>query len=131
VLGGQYVVDAAGDYVRTETRLLLTSTDLTLEDAVRRVAALGGAAIPAHIDRPMYGLLANLGFVPPGLDVPALEIMARSDPAQVRAAHPGLAAWPLIRGSDSHQLSEVRSWLSLPDPVSSIHQLVKSLRGHL
>jgi 3',5'-nucleoside bisphosphate phosphatase len=131
VLGGQYVVDATGDYVRTETRLLLTSTDLSLEEAVRRVNGLGGAAIPAHIDRPMYGLLANLGFVPPRLDVPALEIMARSDPAKVRAAHPDLAAWSLIRGSDAHRLIEMRGSLSLPRPVSNVAELVASLRGHL
>jgi PHP family Zn ribbon phosphoesterase len=131
VLGGQYVVDATGDYVRTETRLLLTSTDLSLEDAVRRVRALGGAVIPAHVDRPMYGLLANLGFVPSGLDVPALEILSRSDPARLRAAHPELAAWPLIRGSDAHRLSEIGPSLSLPAPVSIVTELVASLRDHL
>ena len=30
-----------------------TATDLPLEEAVRRVTALGGLAIPAHIDRPI------------------------------------------------------------------------------
>ena len=70
--------------------------------ASRRSAA---CLIPAHVDRPSFSLLANLGFVPPGLDVPAagafpsdrsggrLRPLARSgrlsaDPQQ-RCAQPG------------------------------------------
>lgn len=107
LLGAQFVVDAAGDYIRTEARLLLTSTDLTLDSVIHRVAALGGLAIPAHINRPTFSLLANLGFVPPGLAVPALEIFRLTEPASLVAAQPELAAWPLIRGGDAHRLSEV------------------------
>ncbi len=86
--GGQYVVDRDGDYVRTEGRLLATSTDLSVEEAARRVLALGGLPIPAHIDRSMFSLFANLGFVPPGLPVPALEIFRLTDPAHLLAAAP-------------------------------------------
>ena len=73
-LGEQFVVDAAGDFVRRETRLLLVSANMVLENAVARVNALGGIASPAHIDRPANGLIALLGFVPPRLSVAALEI---------------------------------------------------------
>ena len=118
VLGGQFVVDAAGDYLRTETRLLLTSTNLGLEEVVRRVAALGGLAIPAHIDRPSFSLLANLGFVPPHLGVPTLEIFRRSEPAGVIAQSPDVAAYPLIRDSDAHQLSEMAAYLRLRLPIT-------------
>jgi 3',5'-nucleoside bisphosphate phosphatase len=118
VLGGQFVVDATGDYLSTETRLLLTSTDLTLEDVVRRVGVLGGLAIPAHIDRPSFSLLANLGFVPPHLDVPALEIFRRSEPADVIAQSPDVAAYPLIRNSDAHQLNEMVAHLRLRLPLA-------------
>jgi len=54
--------------------LLFVSADIALENAVARVNALGGIAIPAHIDRPANGLSALLGFVPPGLNAAALEI---------------------------------------------------------
>jgi hypothetical protein len=45
--------------------------------------------------------------------VPALEIFRHSDPARLLAAHPDLAAWPLIRGSDAHQLSAMTGGLRL------------------
>ncbi len=123
VLGAQFVVDAAGDLVRTETRLLLTGIDLSLDDVVRQVQALGGLAVPAHVDRPSFSLLANLGFVPPDLAVPALEIFWRSDPAALRAGHPDLAGWPLIRNSDAHRLSEMRACLQLEVAEPTIAEL--------
>lgn len=107
VLGPQFVVDAEGAYIRTEARLLLASTDLPLDEVIREVRLLGGLAIPAHIDRPSFSLLANLGFVPPGLAAPALEIFRLTDPASLVAARPALAAWPLIRGGDAHRLAEI------------------------
>lgn len=111
--GAQFVVDANGEYIRTETRLLITSIDLTLNDVVRRVRQLGGLAIPAHVDRPMASLLVNLGFVPPGLDVPALELFRLTQPAEAIAKWPELANWPLTRASDAHQLSEMTPALRL------------------
>lgn len=113
VLGAQFVVDATGDYLRTESRLLLTSTDLSINEAVRRVQDLGGLVIPAHVDRPSFSLLANLGFVPPHLDVPALELFRLTVPAEAIARWPDLAGWPLIQGGDAHRLNEITPALRL------------------
>lgn len=129
VLGAQCVVDAEGRHIRTESRLLLTSTDLPLEEVVRRVKALGGLPIPAHVDRPSFSLLANLGFVLPDLDVPALEIFRRTDPADARSRWPGLAAYPLIRGGDAHRLSEITPALRLTLATPTVNELALAL-GH-
>lgn len=129
ILGGQYVVDAEGDYLRTEDRLLLTATDLPLDDVVARVQALEGLAIPAHIDRPSFSLLANLCFVPADLDVPALEIFHLTDPGKLRAAHPGLAAWPLVRNSDAHRLAEMAPSLRLTLGRGDVAGLLAALTG--
>ncbi len=114
VFGGQYVVDRDGDYIRTEGRLLATSTDLTIEEAARRVTTLGGLPIPAHIDRPTFSLLANLGFVPPDLPVPALEIFRLTEPVALVPQHPEIEAYPLMRNSDAHQLSDMRPGILFP-----------------
>lgn len=129
ILGAQFVVDADGQYVRTETRLLATSTDLSLEEIIRRATALGGLPIPAHVDRPSYSLLANLGFVPPDLAVPALEIFRRTDPAAARSRWPDLARFALIRGGDAHQLNEINSALRLTLAAPTIRELTLALCG--
>jgi PHP family Zn ribbon phosphoesterase len=76
--GAQYVVDASGAHRYTEERLLATSTSLSVEQVAEGVVALGGMCIPAHIDRPSYSILSNLGFVPQGLRVAGLEITSRA-----------------------------------------------------
>jgi PHP family Zn ribbon phosphoesterase len=107
--GEQFIVDAAGDFVRREERLLLVSTGLTLEDSAAGVAALGGIAIPAHIDRPANGLIALLGFVPPELNAAALEISANISPEDARARFAPPERMPLIRSSDAHWLDAIGS----------------------
>lgn len=76
--GAQYVVDATGAHRYTEERLLATSTALSVEQVAADVEALGGLCIPAHIDRPSYSIVSNLGFVPQGLPVAGLEITPRA-----------------------------------------------------
>lgn len=108
-LGEQFVVDAAGDFVRREEQLLLVSANIGLEDAAARVNALGGIAIPAHIDRPANGLIALLGFVPPQLNVAALEISSNISCAAARARFHLTEDAALIRSSDAHWLDAVGS----------------------
>lgn len=103
-LGEQFVVDAAGDFVRREERLLLISANIALEDAIARVNALGGMAIPAHIDRPANGLIAQLGFVPPQLNAAALEISPNVSCSAARARFHLPEGVALIRSSDAHWL---------------------------
>jgi 3',5'-nucleoside bisphosphate phosphatase len=104
--GVQLVVDAGGEVVAQEERLLLTSADLSINQAVAEIHCLGGLAIPAHVDRRGFGLLEALGFVPPDLPVDALELSRRLTPTRARAAFPQLAGFPLIQDGDVHRLEE-------------------------
>ena len=36
--------------------------------------ALEGICLPAHIDRPSFSLLSNLGFIPPVLPIARVEV---------------------------------------------------------
>ncbi len=127
--GAQFVVDENGEFIREHTPLLLTSTAFSMEEVVTQVNALGGLVIPCHVDRPSFSLLANLGFVPPQLDVPALEISARLTVAQARAQFPMLGRWPLVQDGDAHRLSEMiaRTRVSLAAPT--IQELRLALRS--
>jgi PHP family Zn ribbon phosphoesterase len=106
-LGEQFIVDAHGDFVAREERLLLQSANITLEDLVRRVNALHGLPIPAHIDRAENGLIPLLGFVPPGLDVLALEISPNILAREARAKFRLPERYAVIRASDAHWLDAI------------------------
>jgi hypothetical protein len=104
--GPQVLMDACGRELSRETRLLLGSIDLGVEEVIRRVNGRGGIVLPAHVDRPSYSLVANLGVIPPALPVPALELGLLS-PAAARQKFPALAGWPLVAASDAHYLGDI------------------------
>ncbi|MFH1085658.1 MAG: histidinol phosphatase, partial [Chloroflexota bacterium] len=127
--GAQFVVDEMGEFVRENERLLATATSFSVEDLVERVRALGGLTIAAHVDRPTGSLLSNLGFVPPGLPLAALELSARTPPAAYRAQHSELAAWPIIVSGDAHRLSEMRASTLCTLASASTRELELALRA--
>jgi predicted metal-dependent phosphoesterase TrpH len=129
VFGPQFVVDASGDWIRTESRLLATSADLSLEAAVARVHQLGGIAIPSHIDRPSFSLLTNLGFVPEELEADALEVTSRFRPDPTSPLWGRMKGWPLVVNGDAHRLEDMqtRTRLVMEDVV--ISELLLALRG--
>jgi hypothetical protein len=106
LFGEQFVVDETGEFIRRETRLLATSANLSLEEALEGVSRLNGIAIPAHVDRKAFSLIANLGFVPADVPIDALEISKHLSPAEARQKFPQIGDLPLIQGGDVHHLSE-------------------------
>ncbi|MBC7324548.1 MAG: phosphoesterase, partial [Moorella sp. (in: Bacteria)] len=104
--GPQILFDSAGREIGREKRLLLASTDLGVEEVAGEVNARGGLCLPAHVDRPAYSLLANLGLIPPGLPVAALEL-GLFTPEVARRQFPCLVGWPLVASSDAHYLNGI------------------------
>jgi PHP family Zn ribbon phosphoesterase len=107
IFGEQYIVDETGDYLYTETRLLATSTALSVEQVVDRVNALGGICLPAHVDRPSYSILSNLGFIPTRLQIAGVEITRLTTPQKSVQLFPTLARYGMVVSSDAHHLTEI------------------------
>ena len=106
LFGEQFVVDESGEYIQTEKRLLITSADLSLHEAVEGVRALGGMAIPAHVNRKAFSLIANLGLVPTDVPFDALEISRHLSIDEAVRQYPQLKGYPLIQSGDVHRLDE-------------------------
>jgi PHP family Zn ribbon phosphoesterase len=117
--GEQIVFDEQGRVRCVVERLLSVATGITLDRAAHEVKARGGLCIPAHINRPAYGLLGVLGMVPPGLSVPALEISPRASEAELRGRH-GLSGYRVVSFSDAHCLEQIqpaRTAMLLAEPT--------------
>ncbi|MDH7569658.1 MAG: PHP domain-containing protein [Armatimonadota bacterium] len=104
--GDQVVVDSEENIVRFEKRLLANAADLPLAEACEGVTACGGLAIPAHVDRPVHSLISQLGFPPPGLQLPAVELSRFASP-RLADQHPWLRNLPKVGFSDAHFPHEV------------------------
>ena len=101
--GEQVVVNEYEEVVDFNKRLLIGSTEITIEALVDLVHELDGLAIASHVDRESFGIIGQLGFIPEGLPLDALEIV---DPARRN----GIARnelFPFITSSDAHVLKDV------------------------
>ena len=126
--GPQYVVDAEGEYLRTNTRLLQTSTKLHFEQVLHLTDQWGGLALPAHVDRPRYSLFATLGMVPEGVDLLGAEISIHITEEEARARFPGLRNLGLVQSGDAHRLEEMINTTRLRVPELTLQELRRALR---
>jgi PHP family Zn ribbon phosphoesterase len=100
--GRQLVMDSEGVTIEECMRLLIGAADLPLDAITREVHRLGGLIIAAHVDRPFFSVIANLGMVPPGAGFDALEISAALRRAEAVAKFPGIGRFPIVTASDAH-----------------------------
>jgi PHP family Zn ribbon phosphoesterase len=129
VFGTQIVLDAAGEVLGRNERLLLTSTNYSVEDVVQRVRQLGGLCIPAHVDRPAYSIIANLGFIPPGLAFAGVEISHLVTLKEARERFPELRQYALVANSDAHRLKEMISRTTLKMEEATVNEVALALAG--
>jgi PHP family Zn ribbon phosphoesterase len=128
--GYQVVVDADENILHEEPRLLISALDRGIDEVEAFVHRLGGLFIPAHVDKPRDSLLSQLGFIPPGLVVDALEVTPRVTPAAFLAANPFARRYPLVRSSDAHYLPDVgRVHTGLCPRDASIPAILDAIRA--
>jgi 3',5'-nucleoside bisphosphate phosphatase len=102
IFGEQVVVNEADEVEGFNGRLLIASTQLNIDAIVREIHSLGGIAIASHADRPSYSIISQLGFIPPGLELDAVEISGKSDIKTFVADKKDLRGLPVITSSDAH-----------------------------
>jgi 3',5'-nucleoside bisphosphate phosphatase len=105
--GCQVVVNEDEEVVSFNKKLLIGATTLSLEAVVDLIHARGGVTVASHIDREAYSIISQLGFVPPGLALDALEVSPRTGLEEARRRFPGLDHLPLISSSDAHSLDGI------------------------
>ena len=103
IFGRQLYMDENDEIIGEEKRLLVTASGLDIYETVRLAKSFGGVAIPAHIDRMSYSVLSNLGFIPPDLDVSAVEITEKN----LNAMRDNYDEFRVITNSDAHYLGNI------------------------
>jgi PHP family Zn ribbon phosphoesterase len=117
--GSQLVVDEFDMVEDMDDRLLIGATTLSVDRVVKMIHSLDGLAIASHVDRPGFGIFAQLGFVPDGLGLDAMEISKRSDVSSARRKYSIASDVVCITSSDAHNLDDIgcvrtRGWMAEP-----------------
>lgn len=125
VFGEQLRYNQVDDVVGCNTKLLSFASKISINQLVNKTRQLGGVAVPAHIDRPSYSLLSNLGDIPDCLYLKTLEI---SRFANLRDYHWHYSDYRFIQSSDAHELGFIgiaNYWLEVEE--KSAEAVVKAL----
>lgn len=123
--GPQYVINEWDELIEINSKLLIGATLLSVEQIVDAIHKLAGLAIAAHVDRERFSLIGQLGFIPKGLELDALEV---SKACKAIAGYD----YPVIYCSDAHFLDDIGknpSCFMLEEP--SFGELSKALRQEL
>ena len=103
--GGQFVVDDEDEFVREEERMLHAPLKLTAAEVVAGVDALGGMTLAAHVDRPSYSLVGQLGFIEPGFGFAGAELSSVGWNRGGQSKLQRLCGYlPYVTDSDAHNI---------------------------
>jgi predicted metal-dependent phosphoesterase TrpH len=129
-MGYQVIVDEEENILDEVKPLLITGLNQSIEEVCAKVRELNGIFIPAHVDRLYSGILSQLGFIPKGLDVDAIEIWNVNSRDKFTSKYPEYKHYTLIKNSDAHNLSQIGSKYSeykMEKP--SIEELLKAFHN--
>jgi 3',5'-nucleoside bisphosphate phosphatase len=107
ILGDQPVVDEEGNILSFEKRMLLNSLHLSLEEIINRVKEQGGLSIPSHFDGNGFSVISQLGFIPEGIHLEALERSRENRPRIKGNFFTRDFGIPWIFSSDAHHPEEI------------------------
>lgn len=119
IFGEQLIYGSDDSVLGVMERMLAAPTTITFDGLFHLTQKYGGAFVPAHVDRGSFSVMSNLGFLPPDLDIAAVqftsgELFGKS-PDHDGSLFPDKKH---IFSSDAHQLhtiSEKNHCIMLPE----------------
>jgi predicted metal-dependent phosphoesterase TrpH len=123
--GPQLIMDEYGNVVGSNSRLLIGATTLTLEQIIDAIHQFAGLAVASHVDRQRFSLIGQLGFIPKGLKLDAVEV---SNPSSAGQKY----GYPVVTSSDAHFLEDIgKNSTCFMIEDASLQEISKALRCEL
>ena len=116
IYGPQILMDENDRVLGEEDAFLAGASSIGIYEAAALVRSFGGVAYPAHIDRPSFSLLANLGLWDPDMGFVLAEVSQNCPPDLFD--RPDLRGVPHFDGSDAHYLDQIldaHQYMELPE----------------
>ena len=125
VLGDQIVVNEDEEILDEVERYLGNATELSIDNIKIEIKKRGGLFIPAHIDKPLFSIPSQLGFLPPD-DYDAVEVFTPSNASEYSSRY------TVISNSDAHYIDDIgKKNLQLEMDDSSFRSLREALKSRI
>jgi len=99
--GDQVYVNNQGVILGTIKKYLVSAANISINELIQYVNKYNGIVIPAHVNRPLYGIIPTLGFLPE-VDFTAIEISKFYKQGKYN-----LKKYPKVTNSDAHYLKDI------------------------
>lgn len=131
IFGEQHILNEFDELVCKESRLLLTSTFITINEVFHIVNDLmGGIAIPAHIDRQANSIISSFGIMPEDIDIQCVEISDKDAEKLVLEKDYKINKMNKIFSSDAHYLWKIHEKEYFLEVESlTVENVIKALRN--
>lgn len=127
VLGEQLIVDSEDRLAGSNGRLLIGATELSIDAIIDQVHDLGGIAIASHIDKEVFSITSQLGFIPQDIALDALELSPHALRSETKYQE---LKFPLFTFSDAHYLDDIgESSTRCVIAEASVRELKKAITG--
>jgi PHP family Zn ribbon phosphoesterase len=114
LFGSQLIFNNNDEVTGRLKKLLLNSTNYTIEEIYELVERYNGVMIPAHIDKSSYSIISSLGFIPDSLKVRSIEVYNKSRFEKLNSFI-STNKYKIINNSDAHYLTDIK------EPVSFLN----------
>jgi 3',5'-nucleoside bisphosphate phosphatase len=128
--GMQVIANEFAEVLGFNEHLLSGATMLNLDSVVAAIHAVDGLAVASHVDREGFGIVGQLGFIPPGLALDAIEVSQRMPMPLARATFAPKGKYPILCASDAHEPKDVaRAATFVLMEAATLPELRRALAG--
>jgi len=125
IFGDQVIVNEFDEVEGFNMKLLIGATQLNIYQIEKEVHKRKGLFILSHVDRPSYSIISQLGFIPNGIKVDAVEICGG-----ITKIKGFIENYPIVRSSDAHFLKDIgKKYTKLLLKEPNFGELVYALEG--
>lgn len=130
LFGQQLVLDKDDKVIGDIKKMLLNSSEYSLEEILELVKEHKGVLVPAHVDRNSFSIISSLGFIPESLNIKAIEAYDLNKLSKFNKILE-LDKYKIIKNSDAHYLThinEANHYLDLEaTSISSVVDYLKDM----
>lgn len=105
--GMQVIANEFAEVLGFNEHLLSGATTLNVESVVAAIHDVGGLAVASHVDREGFGIIGQLGFIPPALALDAIEVSQRMPMPLARSTFAPKNEYSVLCASDAHAPKDV------------------------
>lgn len=132
IFGKQQIYNEQDEVVGTLEKLLINSTEISIDHLGELAKSYGGVMFPAHVDKSSNSLISSLGMIPPDSTFKTAEVKDLKKLHELRRQHPYLNQCRIISNSDAHYLEQIKEpELTIEVREKSVEAVLDAIRNGL